>query len=1120
MRSAIALALAGTALALGACATSGEQRAQSVSSIPAASDPLAEGFANPPQSARPRTWWHWMNGNVTQEGIARDLDWMSRIGLGGVQNFDASLQTPQLVDERLVYMTPEWQDAFRLAVAEADRHGLEFAIAASPGWSETGGPWVQPVDGMKKLSWGETILAGGEHFNGRLNAAPDTTGPYLDTPFADELADVTAGSPHEVPRASGHIAILAVPLLASPLPTPVFALEDGSELAAEPIADASMESSVALPLRDDLSGSVSITYPHVVTVRSAQLFIPGLEMPFRGVPVSASLQVHDGSDWREVAAIPISGIPTTVGFNAVEASEFRLVISDNRGGVGSATIDEPVPGAESFDIFAMGDLSTVPLAAFSLSAEPRLDRVEQKAGFGTLTDYYAAMSRDETPANVDLSQVIDLTDRVADNGMLDWTPPAGSHWRVLSFGWSLTGKTNHPATPEATGLEVDKLDPDAVRRYLETYLGMYRETLGDDMVGARGLQALLTDSIEVGATNWTPQMEAEFEQRRGYALRPWLPALAGQMIGTPAETEAFLFDWRQTLAEMLADNHYGTVAKVAHENGLRVYGEALENGRPMLGNDLEMRQYADVPMAAMWTWLRGSDPRWSLLGDMKGASSVAHVYGQNLVAAESMTSANAPWAYSPRDLKRVIDFEFAHGVNLPVIHTSVHVAVEDRKPGLSLMIFGQHFNRNETWAEMAGPWISYIARNAYMLQQGHYAADIAYFMGEEAPLTAQYAAGVPDGLPTRYGYDYVNVDMLSEALHAEDGQLVSRGGTRYRVLFLGQDRVMMTLPTLRRIAELASVGVTIVGVRPLASPSLADDEAEFAQLVEQLWTLPNVLEGQNIESAMIAQGITPDLEINTGNAESDVMFVHRSLPNAEIYFVNNRLNHAQDVEARFRVVGKAPELWDAVSGTSRSLSYRVEGDVTVVPLEMAAEDAFFVVFREDTQAMTRAIAAPEHSTVAQIEGPWRVRLQDGRGAPAEITLDALEPLNEHANPGVRYFSGVASYSTQFDVTADAAGKGTLLLDLGQVADVAEVWVNGRNAGISWLAPDRLDIGALVQEGSNTLEVHVANRWINRLIGDRQPDVEPITFTAAPTYQPDASLRPSGLIGPVTIVTMN
>lgn len=328
---------------------------------------------------------------------------------------------------------------------------------------------------------------------------------------------------------------------------------------------------------------------------------------------------------------------------------------------------------------------------------------------------------------------------------------------------------------------------------------------------------------------------------------------------------------------------------------------------------------------------------------------------------------------------------------------------------------------------------------------------------------------------------------------------------------------MMTLPTLRRITELASAGVTIVGDRPLASPSLADDEAEFAQLVEQLWAFPNVMEGQDIEAAMSALGITPDLEINTGNAVSDVMFVHRTLPNAEIYFVNNRENSARNVEARFRITGKAPELWDAVSGTSRALSYRVEGDVTVVPLEMAAEGAFFVVFREGTQDTARDVAPVEQAAIAQIEGPWHVSFQEDRGAPAEITLDTLAPLNKHFDPGVRYFSGVATYSTQFDLSAVAAGEGSLLLDLGEVADVAEVYVNGQNAGISWLAPDRVDIGAHLQQGTNTLEVRVANRWINRLIGDRQPDAEPVSFTAAPTYRPDATLRPSGLIGPVRIV---
>src|ERR1700740_959101 len=141
---------------------------------PSRADELAEGFRNPPQSARPRVWWHWMNGNITKEGIRKDMEWMQRVGIGGLQNFDANLETPQIVDKRLVYMTPEWQDAFRYAVAVADNLGLEMAIAAAPGWSETGGPWVMPEDGMKKLAWSEMLVTGGKKISLKLPAPPST----------------------------------------------------------------------------------------------------------------------------------------------------------------------------------------------------------------------------------------------------------------------------------------------------------------------------------------------------------------------------------------------------------------------------------------------------------------------------------------------------------------------------------------------------------------------------------------------------------------------------------------------------------------------------------------------------------------------------------------------------------------------------------------------------------------------------------------------------------------------------------------------------------------------------------------------------------------------------------
>jgi len=1070
-------------------------------------DALAAGFVDPPRSARPRTWWHWMNGNVTREGIARDLDWMARIGLGGVQNFDASLGTPQIVDKRLVYMTPEWKDAFRFALTEAERHGLEFAIAASPGWSETGGPWVKPQDGMKKLVWSETVVAGGTRYRGALPATPDATGPYQGTAFHDPLALTRAAK--APPAAQGAVAVIAVPLSAAALPRPRLTDARGGAVAAEAMTDGDFATAGALPLTGELQGELRLAYPRAVTVRSAQLFIPGLKNPFRAAPLIPLLEAETAEGWQRLASFELTEVPNSVAFAPVTARNFRirLVANTQKG----PTLDAPADGAESFDIFAFGKIAKVDIAELNLSAEPRLGHAEEKAGFATMLDYHAAIAQDAL-AGIDPARIIDLSDRVQPDGTLDWTSPAGNRWKILRFGWSLTGKTNHPAPPEATGLEVDKLDPAAVERYLETYLGMYRDALGEDV---KSLDALLTDSIEVGAANWTPAMEREFTTRRGYPLRPWLPALAGVVIGSAAQTEKFLYDYRQTLAEMMADHHYGAIARVARRHGLRTYSEALENGRPSLGDDLAMRSHADVPMAALWTFPRDGDPRWSLVGDMKGAASVAHVLGRKQVAAESMTAANAPWAYAPRDLKRIIDFEFLNGINLPVIHTSVHVPVEDKKPGLSLMIFGQYFNRNESWAEMAGPWVSYIARSSYMLQQGRDHADVAVFYGEEAPLTALYAAGEPQGLPRGYAYDFVNAAMLKDALRPEGGAIVSSGGARYRALHLAGSSAQMTLPTLRRIAALADAGVPVTGRKPVASPALNDDPAAFAALADRVWGLPNVTTEDGADAVLAARGIAPDFAF-AGSGDADVRFVHRTLEDAEIYFVNNRRNRVETGAVRFRVTGKRPELWDAITGTATPLAHRVEGGVTVVPLDLGPEDAKFVVFR-DARA-TPVANKPEPTALLTLDRPWAVTFQAARGAPEAIRLDALASLSTHVDPGVRYFSGVATYRTSFSLPTGKKRAGALWLDLGTVADVAEVFVNGKPAGITWFAPDRVDISALAVAGENQLEVRVANKWVNRLIGDKQPGAQPVTFVAAPTYRSDARLLASGLIGPVRILS--
>ena len=1091
----------------------------------AAPPSLDQQFKDPPQSARPRVWWHWMNGNITEDGIAKDLAWMKRVGIGGLQNFDANLMTPQIVKNRLVYMTPEWKHAFRFAASEADRLGLELAIAASPGWSETGGPWVPPEDGLKKLVWSETMVEGGHRFTGALAAPPAVTGPYQNIAMAPGMEAMMSGGKSPPPPVHyADVAVLAFPVAAEArMPQPRVTGSDGQPLDGAALTDGDLNSFVLVKGGGAGSPTLTLDYPSPQAIRSATLFMPGAAMMFFGATISPRLEASDdGKIWRSVAEIPAGEVPTTVSFAPVTARSFRVVFAPKAKS--GPDLGEAAPGvAMSFGDLAAGK-APVRVGELRLSGEARIDHAESKAGFQLEPDYYALSAGLAETAGVAPDTVIDLTSHLRADGTLDWVAPRG-HWRVLRLGTSLLGTTNHPASREATGLEVDKFDGAAVRRYLEYYLGMYHDAAGNDLIGAHGVRAMLTDSIEVGAANWTPQMLDQFRKLRGYDPTPWLPALTGTIIGSRTRSDAFLYDYRRTLADLMASEHYGTVAAVAHENGLKLYGEALEDGRPSLGDDIAMRSHTDVPMAAMWTFSRKAGPKPTYIADIKGAASVAHIYGQNLVAAESMTASMNPWAYAPDDLRRVIDLEFVTGVNRPVIHTSVHQPTDDKLPGLSLFIFGQYFNRHETWAEMARPWIDYIARNSLLLQQGRNVADVGYFYGEEAALTGLYGEHPVADAPKTSAYDFVNADALASALANDGTELVTPGGARYRALYLGGSSRHMTLAALRRLDALVENGATIVGPKPEGSPSLAGDAADYAALTAKLWPggeetvvgKGRVIASTDIEAALRRIGVGPDFSFTGGAADSDIPFVHRKFADGDSYFLVNRLNRPETIEAHFRIAGKAPELWHADTGRAELASYRIEKGETIVPLSLAAEDSVHVVFRRPTYIHSLTIVPARPVVAATLDGAWSVNFQAGRGAPASAVLPTLAPLDANAVPGIRYFSGVATYAKDFTAPRGWKRGKPLWIDLGEVRELAEVSVNGRSAGIVWHTSYRIDIGALAKAGKNHLEISVANLWVNRLIGDAQPGAQKITWTPLPTYKADAPLRRSGLIGPVELL---
>lgn len=1088
-----------------------------------AEDELLSEFSDPPASARPRVWWHWMNGNITEDGIAKDIAWMKRVGIGGLQNFDASLATPQVVEKRLVYMTPEWKKAFRFAAERAEASGLELAIAASPGWSETGGPWVKPEDAIKKLSWSTLDVAGGRRIAKKLPLPPATIGPFQTISAGDDhgLAE-RPGSIREVYR---DIAVYAIPLTAPEIPAvPVVTRTDGVASDLSLLADGDFGRTVDLGTGTaEKPPELRLTYAAPSVVRSATLFMREVTAIGASPKFTPTLEVRSSGEWKQIAEFEMSEVPTTVSFAPVKASEFRVVFGKYKGKSGPP-LTAGAPGAIVLPLFKpQTGPAPVKVAELSLTGSSVVDRFESKAGFSLTNDYYSlATTADPAERGVTPSSVIDLTDRLRADGTLDWTAPKGS-WRILRLGWTLTGKTNHPAPAEATGLEVDKLDGAAVERYLRHYLEMYKEAAGSDLVGKRGVRALLTDSTEVGSFNWTPRMVEHFRRLRGYDPSPWLPALTGVVIGTRAETDRFLYDYRRTLGELHASEHYATVARIAHEYGLTVYGEAIEDRRPVIGDDMAMRRYADIPMGALWVWTDESRVRPTLLGDMKGASSVGHFYGKNIVAAESMTSALAPWALAPSDLRRVIDLEFAHGINRPVVHTSVHQPLDDKKPGLSLMIFGQFFNRHESWAEMAKPWVDYMARNSFLLQQGRNIADVAYFYGEEAPISAITAYGPLADTPVRHAYDFVNAEGLMDGLRVDgEGRLVAPSGATYHILYLGGRSDRMTLPALKKLEELAEGGATIVGKAPTGSPSLADDPAEVIARIHRLWAggaetrigRGRILDSSDVEASLARIGVVPDADL--GAAARDTMFVHRQMPDGDLYFIINRSKKPIRIDARFRVSGKAPELLSAVDGSSAPISFRQDGEATIVPIEIGAEQSIHLLFRKPATSSELAVRKTATATVAELDGSWNVSFQPGRGAPPSAVLPRLGSLSESADPAIRYFSGEAIYRKSFRAPRGFRPGQKLWLDLGAVGDLAEVTINGRVVGAPWQAPFRVEIGSALRPGENSLEVKVANLWVNRFIGDAQPDAKKISFVTIPTFSADAPLRPSGLIGPVRL----
>lgn len=1015
---------------------------------------LEERFRDPPPETRAWCFWYWINGQVSREGITHDLEGMKRFGIGtaliGNDYFE------ELPKGQAPMFSDQWWDLTVFAIHEAKRLGIDIGVFNCAGWSQSGGPWIGADQTMRFLNWSETPVHGGTAFHGTL--------PKPQAVFQD-------------------VAVLAVPLAAEEQDRLV-ALSPRVDAGGSPDAGANLvDGNDATATRfPNVKGDWTVSFETAKPLTARSLTLRPTRTDFK---VQATLQVADaGGSWRTVREFevdrsnnrgevgPVPYAPVTISFDATTSARWRLVFRDLQtkdAGAGFAEVElTGAPRIERVMEKQLAKLYSTPKPPWGAYVWPPQAEPE-KAGM------VAAPER-----------VIDLSKQLQPDGSLAWTAPAGD-WTILRVGMSPTGITNHPAAPNATGPEVDKMNRAAVDHHFDAFITpLLKRLTADDR---KALKYVAADSYETGSENWTDGLAERFQKRYGYDPKPWLPVLTGRIVGSADQSNRFLWDLRRLVADGVATDYTEELSKRSHEEGMKFW---LENYGHW-GFPAEFLQYgghSDLVSGEFWI---GKE-----LGDIecRAASSAAHTYGQPQVWAEAFTSSSF-FKYYPYAMKARGDWAFTEGINHMLLQVSI-TQPGDEPPGTNAW-FGTEFNRLNTWFEPGKAWVDYLRRCHVLLQEGRNVADIAYFIGEDTPKMT----GIKDPpLPPGYGFDYINAEVIETRLDVKDGRWTLPDGTSYALLVL-PDLDTMRPAVLRKLHELVRKGGALLGSAPKQSPSLenypkCDDEVR--RLAADLWTAAGattsvsgaeaeghaaghgkVFAHRDLAGALGRLGTGADVD---GIDPQKILWVHRASPERDVYFVSNQTDNVMDLAPVFRVTSRRPELWDAVTGdvvpsaryapaTGAVGTTANTGTGTRVDFTLGPRGSVFVVFPRGGEAQERGTAAAVAVTAVQrdgraepalviareasgavarvaqngryrfevaggaaieqtvsdipapmeLKGPWQLHFPAHRDVPESITLDKLASWTTNKNEAIKYFSGTGTYETTFAVPAGVITKG-------------------------------------------------------------------------------------------------
>ena len=733
-----------------------------------------------------------------------------------------------------------------------------------------------------------------------------------------------------------------------------------------------------------------------------------------------------------------------------------------------------------------------------------------------LTDIPATKGEEDATLN----RVLNLSDKIK-NGFLEWDVPAGE-WTVIRFGYSTTGAEVSTASGKWQGRVIDYTSEIHFNRYWDTHVEPLLKMIGNK--AGKTLRFLQTDSFEAGGMNWSDNFEAEFVKRRGYDPIPYLPILAGKIIENRETSNRFLTDLRKTLSDCISDNHYQVFAERSKKYGM---GIQPESAGPHAGpfDGLKNYGHSEIMMSEFWS----PSPHRSKDIDrffVKQAASAAKIFNKKIVGAESFTTIGPHWNdVIWEDMKPSADHEFCAGLNLVYLHTFTSSPKEMGLPGQEYFA-GTHFNPNVTWWDYSTAFIKYLTRIQYLMQTGTSQADVLYYYGDHVPNIGRYKDDDPAKALPDYDYDLINEDKLIE-LSVKNGKIYLPHGVNYEVLAL-PDHQVLSLKALRKVKELVENGATVIGEKPLTTASLVGGlaaEKEREEIASKLWEEgKNRIRPLSAKEALRIKGIKPDCEFINKPEGKTFDYIHRTAENIDYYFISNQNKTPVQLTAAFRITGKQPELWDAVTGEIRPAnSYYQENGRTFVDLSFNPNGSTFVVFR-NAIPLNKSEKIENNSLVykpiQEINNPWKVSFDPKWGGPKSVTFDKLVSWTDRPEEGIKFYSGIAVYKTIFDLNAPLTEGG--VLDLGVVKDVgiAKVKVNGKDLGILWCPPYQVSVKGLLKEKGNILEIELVNTWRNRLIGDRDKSQNERFTKTNITVKPDWQLLPSGLLGPVRLLELS